>query len=1032
MSQSFIYFILAFVQYLLQYANCYLETNDYIVFNEINAILHVNQQNQLCFSYFTVGGDFGKPYVLQYDLSQQQQLKFSTYFMIGSKIYIRKTLFYSYAVIDLEAIQKNDNPNFISDQEIQSIHNFCPQQGEMFKLGQYFYLICAKSGSVNVFKDTNLENITNPSSQINDIQTTICTFNYYYAHCSVSLFYKDKIFNLLTDQMPFKIIDFDLDIFLTEAIELIRLDLNQSVITFKAYIQVPVCTFISQVVKLIGMNVIVAGVGNIGYAFYNVDTFKIISDYIQYPRQFDLSYTFIIENHILCLDNHQVLHVKMNYNSAKKSIEFHRLQTDYSSLPYYSPSPFQFQYIDYFQKVMGKIKNVGHFFTPNIYELVPICTDFCIKCGSYPNYKCQKCQKDYYLQIDQTCSQSCPDQYQYDSIQSICKCDINSTQIGNNCQCNSQFYQNGNQCFPCPVMCKQCINQVKCSKCLSGYYLFPDQSCNYCDSQNGFAIQGNQCLPCHQSCKTCSGSNINQCTKCDINIGFYLFKEQTCITCDTNQGYFIIEDKCYDCYQYCKTCFGINKNECSSCYEGYDLINNSCSQIYLVYESKIFTESKIEEIQQQSQFSSSTLIISSQAINLLQNIGSNSSFGVLTSGLTIQKLSYLYLFNINLPKPVYSALLILSGKLPSQQLLFLNPFSQGYLSTNYQNTKYLKVDLAFHILINCAQAIILFIICSFIFGLFYILIEKVKQEKVKQISIKAYQSVFSSLVVQYFQLILSILIIGINQQVKELIYYSTIEQLPMKQILTLIFTILVIIIFKQQYKYLNQQNSNLSLLNFQDLTMEKIRNDTIYDSKIRLNFMLIYQFFESFLLPTTYLQLSENWLAANIVSIIIQLSLLIVIIYLRPFFCKITNWYFIINHLFWLLLQIQFMVLNFYCEKTNVMDFIQNIELISITFLINMQIVQFIQPLYMIITLSIQIYDLIKKQMLKKTLQQQEDLMQQNTFSSQNSSNVEIELIKKEKKSLQIVDIFKKKKQADRFTEQISQQKLCEVDEKEN
>ncbi|KAL4461347.1 hypothetical protein ABPG73_017624 [Tetrahymena malaccensis] len=1404
MSQSFIYFILAFVQYLLQYANCYLETNDYIVFNEINAILHVNQQNQLCFSYFTVGGDFGKPYVLQYDLSQQQQLKFSTYFMIGSKIYIRKTLFYSYAVIDLEAIQKNDNPNFISDQEIQSIHNFCPQQGEMFKLGQYFYLICAKSGSVNVFKDTNLENITNPSSQINDIQTTICTFNYYYAHCSVSLFYKDKIFNLLTDQMPFKIIDFDLDIFLTEAIELIRLDLNQSVITFKAYIQVPVCTFISQVVKLIGMNVIVAGVGNIGYAFYNVDTFKIISDYIQYPRQFDLSYTFIIENHILCLDNHQVLHVKMNYNSAKKSIEFHRLQTDYSSLPYYSPSPFQFQYIDYFQKVMGKIKNVGHFFTPNIYELVPICTDFCIKCGSYPNYKCQKCQKDYYFedkcydcyQYCKTCfginKNECSSCYEgYDLINNSCsqiylvyeskiftesKIEeiqqqsqfssstlIISSQAINllqNIGSNSSFgvltsgltiqklsylylfninlpkpvysallilsgklpsqqllflnpfsqgylstnYQNTNitmkqsfiffilalaqylqplincyvkiqdylmfdeinailyrsyrenqLCFryftvggdlgqvyvlpfqnlifssyfiisrkiyvskqdfcdyliidleaiqnndsqnfiqnfqftqilqKCPygnmfkqgqhfyVICRKdyignaiiykdttldnIINpsaqmQLSGFYTYSNYYTYQLYSRNsatliykekifYIDSTSGVQIQqffdfnydlikvskiNGDCFLCKldlsQSDFTCkqifkytmindffsrvvksNGINVivyagfysqmyefldadtlltlksspqieRQFIRLDFSIQiqnsiFYIFTKpdlhfkfnynsetmmieinylqtdlsNSPIYNDYNYGYdnylfekgmgkiitYGDEDNCSACNQSCKTCIGFNFNECRSCYEGYDLINHTCRQIYLVYESTIFTESKIEQIQQQSQFSSSTLIISSQVISLLQNIGSNSSFGILTSGLTIQKLSYLYLFNVNLPKPVYSAFLILSGKLPSQQLLFLNLFSKGQLQINYQNIKYLKVELAYHILINCGQAIILFIICSFIFGLFYILIEKVKQEKVRQISIKAYQSVFSSLVVQYFQLILSILIIGINQQVKELIYYSTIEQLPMKQILTLIFTILVIIIFKQQYKYLNQQNSNLSLLNFQDLTKEKIRNDTIYDSKIRLNFILIYQFFESFLLPTTYLQLSENWLAANIVSIIIQLSLLIMIIYLRPFFCKITNWYFIINHLFWLLLQIQFMVLNRYCEKINFMDYIQNIELISITFLINMQIVQFIQPLYMIITLSIQIYDLIKKQMLKKPLQQQEDLMQQNTFSSQNSSNVEIELIKKEKKSLQIVDIFKKKKQADRFTEQISQQNQSQGDEK--
>ncbi|KAL4432685.1 hypothetical protein ABPG74_004978 [Tetrahymena malaccensis] len=766
------------------------------------------------------------------------------------------------------------------------------------------------------------------------------------------------------------------------------------------------------------------------YEFLDADTLLTLKSSPQIERQFiRLDFSIQIQNSIFYIFTKPDLHFKFNYNSETMMIEINYLQTDLSNSPIYND--YNYGYDNYlFEKGMGKIITYGEYITSNIYELIPICTDYCTQCGFYPNFKCQKCQKNYYMQIDQTCSQSCPDTYQQDPDQSICKCDINSTQIGNICKCNIQFYQNGNECLSCPSKCEQCENQVKCSKCLVGYYLFLDHSCNQCDTQSGFVIQQDKCLPCHNSCQTCSGQREDQCIKCNKNLNFYLYQDNTCKLCTTDQGYFVNEDNCSACNQSCKTCIGFNFNECRSCYEGYDLINHTCRQIYLVYESTIFTESKIEQIQQQSQFSSSTLIISSQVISLLQNIGSNSSFGILTSGLTIQKLSYLYLFNVNLPKPVYSAFLILSGKLPSQQLLFLNLFSKGQLQINYQNIKYLKVELAYHILINCGQAIILFIICSFIFGLFYILIEKVKQEKVRQISIKAYQSVFSSLVVQYFQLILSILIIGINQQVKELIYYSTIEQLPMKQILTLIFTILVIIIFKQQYKYLNQQNSNLSLLNFQDLTKEKIRNDTIYDSKIRLNFILIYQFFESFLLPTTYLQLSENWLAANIVSIIIQLSLLIMIIYLRPFFCKITNWYFIINHLFWLLLQIQFMVLNRYCEKINFMDYIQNIELISITFLINMQIVQFIQPLYMIITLSIQIYDLIKKQMLKKPLQQQEDLMQQNTFSSQNSSNVEIELIKKEKKSLQIVDIFKKKKQADRFTEQISQQNQSQGDEK--
>ncbi|KAL4465465.1 hypothetical protein ABPG73_007920 [Tetrahymena malaccensis] len=136
------------------------------------------------------------------------------------------------------------------------------------------------------------------------------------------------------------------------------------------------------------------------------------------------------------------------------------------------------------------------------------------------------------------------------------------------------------------------------------------------------------------------------------------------------------EEYCLVCDKQCKTCYGASQDQCSSCYEGYGLNKNTCQQTYLVYEANIFTESRIIQIKELSETSSSTVVASTFVMSLLQNIGSNSSFGILVSGLTIQNLVYLYLFNANIPKPIYSALQTLSGKLPSQQLLFLNPFSK--------------------------------------------------------------------------------------------------------------------------------------------------------------------------------------------------------------------------------------------------------------------------------------------------------------------------------------------------------------------
>ncbi|KAL4484186.1 hypothetical protein ABPG72_003470 [Tetrahymena utriculariae] len=198
------------------------------------------------------------------------------------------------------------------------------------------------------------------------------------------------------------------------------------------------------------------------------------------------------------------------------------------------------------------------------------------------------------------------------------------------------------------------------------------------------------------------------------------------------------DEYCLVCDKQSKTCYGASKNQCNSCNEGYALNKNTCQQIYLVYEQSTFTESRITQINNLSQSASSILVVSTTVMSLLQNIGPNSSFGILISGLTFQNLVYLYLFKVNLPKPIYSALQILSGKLPSQQLSFLNPFSELIDESviQYQNSKYLEVNLPFNIIINCGQAVVLFFICSFLSGLFYILIEKVNQEKVRQVSVK--------------------------------------------------------------------------------------------------------------------------------------------------------------------------------------------------------------------------------------------------------------------------------------------------------
>ncbi|KAL4511008.1 hypothetical protein ABPG73_008086, partial [Tetrahymena malaccensis] len=332
---------------------------------------------------------------------------------------------------------------------------------------------------------------------------------------------------------------------------------------------------------------------------------------------------------------------------------------------------------------------------------------------------------------------------------------------------------------------------------------------------------------------------------------------------------------CISCHKSCKTCFGAKSDQCQECYENYQIDKNICYQFQLSIESKEFPQSKVESIQKLSQSTSSALVISTSIMNSLQSIGSNSSFGILISSLTIQKLTYLYILNILLPLQIGSVLEILSG----------------------------------------------------------------------------------------------MFIIGINQQIKEFYYNSNIKQLEIKIIISLILLVLSILIFQQMYKYLNTQNPGQSELSFQEITKEKILNETIFESKIRRNFILIYLFCEAILIPTCFIQLSDNW--------------------------KI------------------FMIINYFCDQVNVAEYSSHIDKISYTFLINVQFVQLIQPIYMIIILSVSVYDLIRKRMVSRVLQQQDSQIDVDNFNSLNLTNINQELVNQKNVSLRIVQVFKKSKKSE-------------------
>ncbi|KAL4435771.1 hypothetical protein ABPG74_015739 [Tetrahymena malaccensis] len=1017
--------IIFFAAYcFLKIIQCQIQTVKYArAIDEINAVISMDDQLNCYLTFFTEVGDLSQPYNLGICMNsgyQSDQKQFVPYFVDNNKIYMKKGD-RQFNIIDIQAIKNNDQQNFIHEIELVQKNVDC-KEIDIQKQENSFFLFCRNNhGPFIFFQDTTLDRVLASNNQQLVETHGVNVFLFDYGFYTNVLFYKGKKIDFgFVGGIIIIDVKFDIFIFDSEAkspnskIILCQIDFNRNSEFCKQKIEINFqISFFSEVIQSNDMNLLIFG-NSTEFGFLNVDTFTplITSPKIQRTLT-SIKSTVIIDNSLIVQQDQ--VHLKFNYNPHSMEVELNYLQSDFLSSDNQIIKPNR-DYYGFQKEIQFKKGNIFVQYEKictisNIYQAIPLCTDYCSQCGSTNYQVCQKCQNGYYLQIDNTCALTCPASAKIDSIIYKCECCSNSTKVKNECQCNDQYYLNGNECFPCPSNCQKCSDQHTCQICLPQFYLLPDLTCGYCDTKNGYFIQQNKCLPCHSSCQQCSGYNENQCMKCNQSLELYLFQNSTCKKCNIIEPYFINEGYCQVCDKQCKTCFGASQDQCNSCYEGYGLNKNTCQQIYLVYEANIFSESRITQIKELSESSSSTVVASTFVMSLLQNIGSNSSFGILVSGLTIQNLVYLYLFDANIPKSIYSALKILSGKLPSQQLLFLNPLSK-LIDENllqYQNAKYQEVNLPFHIIINCGQAVVLFFICTFLFLLFFVLIEKINQERVKQVSIKVYQSLFSSLIVQYFQLVMSILVIGVNQQIKEFFIYQTIEQLPIKQILTLIFFALIVIILYQQYKYLNKLNLGLSYLGFKEITIEKILNETIYDCKIRRNFMLIYLVYELILLPTFYIQLSHNWKAVNTVAIILKINLLIIIIYFKPFFSKLTNIYFIFNHLFWLLLQIQYMVLNSLCEQSNIQEYVQSIENISLTFLINLQIVQLITPLYMLLTVSLQLYDLIRKKMKEKFLQQQEEELDQIIIYSINASNINIEL---SQKKTQIVDIFKKKKKS--------------------
>jgi len=192
----------------------------------------------------------------------------------------------------------------------------------------------------------------------------------------------------------------------------------------------------------------------------------------------------------------------------------------------------------------------------------PDCTSPCNTCTDSNN--CIDCIENHYLITTSNninnCVANCPDGLYNDIVNLKCKsCPINCKTCKNAEKClsckNENFYlEEKNLCVNnCPIkfypqivvndqidikineskyICKKCKSECSictgspdnCLSCEQGYFYYAKGKDCLVDCPQGYYknLITNECLRCHPSCLECKANLVNNCIKCNENLGFRL------------------------------------------------------------------------------------------------------------------------------------------------------------------------------------------------------------------------------------------------------------------------------------------------------------------------------------------------------------------------------------------------------------------------------------------------------------------------------------------------------------------------------
>ncbi|XP_036385914.1 proprotein convertase subtilisin/kexin type 5 [Megalops cyprinoides] len=169
-----------------------------------------------------------------------------------------------------------------------------------------------------------------------------------------------------------------------------------------------------------------------------------------------------------------------------------------------------------------------------------VCEEGCRKCVLYNPRHCLSCTEGFY-QFQDSCYKTCPAKTYSVEEQMVCE------SCAENCiSCNAK------DCFWCEA--DLFLSDGKCvEECRDGFY--GDE-------------ESRECMPCREECVRCRGPEEDDCESCEED---EQLQDEECVphihTCP-GSSFLSGEGECESCHSSCDSCWGGERNQCSTCVTG--------------------------------------------------------------------------------------------------------------------------------------------------------------------------------------------------------------------------------------------------------------------------------------------------------------------------------------------------------------------------------------------------------------------------------------------------------------------------------